>query len=1149
MAVTSIFDDAEIERPELVSPEVSEPQREPVTGVTSIFDDERDYVPAVDKTFLTNEQILKDPLQLKTARDYMVVRQGDYYKTASDEDVLDDFVDHMRWRDTNEAVTIGEAISVYGLEEREKKTYADAYKLYDKLGTAYQAGGVGELADAAAHYTGAILSSPSTFVGGFLGRALSKPVTRGITKLAGGQIEKKVVTEAAKAVTKATPKVVAEKAVSTAVKKESIKKAAKAVEAQVVKKSGLVAAKKSRNELVTAAVIATSFDGSIAAVQDKMNQQSRVNVGAQDEIDWSSVAMAATFGIAGGGFAYFPEAMRGTVKMANTGEKIALSNKLRSIKAKTEVAKDMEISIKKLVTDWDSVAAHGQEKDASKFLRDKAVGWFFDWEDEKSFVRILHKAGADLGTEDKNFSHKVIEYARGLPPQNRSAITKALKPLGINFGELIEIFAGALKEGGENLSKASQASRIFQDFKNTSLAKNQAIQKTLDAEDELAKNLKDTKVTNKTPPPEAVRYLASVWKRLIISHPSTTMVNVKGWGLATAARSFSEILHGGVLGSVGLAQKLAGSTAADKTLAKSSAMFKSNLLLARSLLDPFTSVQGFTDLLESAPSRHKKESLGAFFGGVGDERPEMFNINPKNRLVNATEKAIDAAARVAFVRTQDVYTKSLTGLKELDKLSRMELGVGVEELIAKGQTHLITDDMWDKTVRVLLEDTFSVNYTRGHSNFNQMAKVVEQVSNAPYFGFVFPFGRFINNTVGFTFQYSPLAFLPLVKFQKGIDLEERLVKATVGTTAMVMAYQREKDKQEQGLQWYEERSSTGEVKNVSRLFPLSLYNLMGRFAVDVENGSGVPMSLFDELVKQIGPLGMLKDATSSNPVTEMVTMMTKASEKDGGATLVEFSKQIASMAFGAVAGVAAGYTRPLDPYNDLIGMGGNFDGTISDAIPNRKLAGGMDAALMSFTRYTNNFFSMILGEDKGDGKMFGSPKRTATEAGVVRDPNPIASLFGETIQPRQDSLDILLGMTDHAPFKMDSLTTGVPEYDNFINGTIFPILERKSEALLSSDFFKSRPLHIKRRMVTKMLETSRDEITEGLENGSIGEFEDYLFNERKNFMSLDQAYRAEAKRALGIDVEDRKLTLDDISKLRLWIDVVKDLDEEFVKRQ
>lgn len=1127
--VISIFEMAGVqptteEKASVVTPKVAPAASAPVTTpkreVKSIYD----VANTIKRPYLRNQDILANPTQMKSVRDYMTTRMGDYYKTASNEDVLDDWVDHMRWVNTNEVNTVGEARNVLSLEEKDKPVYADAYRLYDEMGSAYQAGGGAELLDAVGNYTGAVLSSPSTWIGGFVGRALSKPATKLVAKA-----------------TQEALKTGVKEGVETVAKKEVIKKAAKAVEKQVTKTSGIIAGKASRQELVTAAVIGTAFDSTISGAQEALRQRTLVDVGAQKEIDRNAIALNTVFGVIGGGFAYFPHAMRGTVKLGDAGGKMRVAKALRAKEARAKIGTEVEDSVKRLVTDWDAIAKHGQEADAKKFLRDQSLNWFFDVDNEKSFVRILQKLGADLGADEKTFSHKIVEYARGLPPQNRAAITKSLKPLGVNFGEMIDIFAGAMKEGGESLSKASQAKRFYDDFQNVSVKKQQAIRDTLSGEGQVIEN------AAQKAPPEVIKYATSVWKRLLVSHIATTMVNVKGWGLATAARTMSEMLHGGVLGSVGLAQKLMGSAAADKTLAKSSAMFKSNLLLVRSLVDPYTSAQGFFDLLDNAPKTHKRRILETFSGGVGDEGPELFKVNPNNKFVKLTENYVDLAARISFVRTQDIYTKAFSGLKELDKITRIETGVGVEELLAKGKTHLIPEEAWERATKALLEDTYSVNYTKGHSIFNKMAKMVEGASNTPGVGFILPFGRFINNVVGFSYQYSPFAFAPMLKYlnpkikiEDPFDLGERLSKAIVGTTALVMLTSREEEKQKEGLQWNEERTSDGDIQDVSNFFPLSLYNLAGRVIVDLKNGSGVPPALWDELKKQIGPLSAVEELTGAGPLTNFFKNLSEAEEPGQQDILME----VGALVIGMLSGVAAGYTRPFDPVNDLLGVSTDLDGITNDATPDRKMAEGSDKILQNFSRYTSTFFNLLLGEDTGDGKFFGTVKKSATEEKPLRDPNPISRLAGAPLKNRQDSIDIILGMVDLAPYRMDSLTTGVPEYDDFINGTIFPILERKAEAMLSSDLFMSRPKHIQREMVSKMLSESRKEVLDGLENGSLTNFEDYTFNERRKFMSLPQSYRAEAKKALRITTEDRDLSAEEVEMLQLWIEINKELDDE-----
>lgn len=1125
----NLFEVAGVNKPEEEQQALTAPTRAPTaptpvqaTQPRSLFDVAGVAPPESSYgSYRTNEGVMNTPANMSIIRNYMVHRKGDYYKNLSDEETLDDFVDHMRWMETNEVSTFGEARQVFDLEEKDKPLYSEAYRIYDSIGNAYQAGGIGEVGDAALNYVGAVSSAPSTWIGGFVGRALSK----GGSKAAGKVLQK--------ALKQGVQEAVIDKGV-----KAGIKATAKTFEKKVTKKVGAISAKKSRKEMVAAALIGATTDGSMATYQNLMLQDTKIEAGYKTERDYQEAAFSAVFGLVGGGMAYLPDAMRGTVKLDETAKKIKLAGKLRAKEAKKVVGAKLEDSVKQLASDWETLAKQGQSLDAKKYIREKTIDWFFDVDNEKSFVRILMAAGAELEENNKGFSHQMIEFARGLPVQQRSAITRHLKPFGINFGEMIEIFAGALKEGGENLSAASKASRLFQDFKYTAVAKKKAIEDTLSAEDLLAQAQQDK------PSPQVFKYLTSVWKRLLVSHPGTTMLNVKGWGVATGARTMSEILHGGVLGSVGLAQKMMGVEAADKTLAKSSAMFKSNGLLIRSLLDPYTAVQGFRDLLDHAPAKHRKDSLSTFFGGIGDERPEIFKLDPTAKGVRATEWAVDKAAAIALVKTQDIYTKAFSGLKELDKLSRIELGVGVEDLLAKGQTHLITDDMWEKAVKVLLEDTFSVNHTRGDGPFNAIAKTIESFSNTPGFGFIFPFGRFVNNTMSFSYQYSPLAFLPITKYQKGIDLQERMAKAVVGTSALMMVASREEEKQKEGLQWNEERTSTGDIKDVQGVFPLSLYNLVGRIVANVKNGGGVPLALKDELVKQVGPLGVLDDLTSSNPLTDLVRELSRVAEKDDGAEFTGTLSLIAEMLAGVGTNIAAGFTRPMDAVNDAAGMFLDIRGVVDDSVVDRKQSGGMERVIQNFSRYTNTFFNLLLGEDTGKGKLYGTPKNSAIEDRAMKDPNPISRTLGAPIKPRQDSIDILLGKVDMAPFKADSFTSGVPEYDDFLNNTVFPILERKAESLLESEFFNGRPLSIQRVMVNDMLKEARKEVIDALENGFLGNMDEVLFNERKKFVaSTPQAYRAEAKRYLGITTEDRELSFEEMEMLQSWIDINKDLDE------
>ena len=52
----------------------------------------------------------------------------------SDKKMVDNFVDHMRWFNTNMVSTSGEIMYVSKATDEQKRNAGEAYKTYDKLG-------------------------------------------------------------------------------------------------------------------------------------------------------------------------------------------------------------------------------------------------------------------------------------------------------------------------------------------------------------------------------------------------------------------------------------------------------------------------------------------------------------------------------------------------------------------------------------------------------------------------------------------------------------------------------------------------------------------------------------------------------------------------------------------------------------------------------------------------------------------------------------------------------------------------------------------------------------------------------------------------------------------------------------------------------
>ena len=70
-------------------------------------------------------------------RDYMIDRKGVDYKELSDQEVVDDFVEHMRYFNANSVSTAGEVRFIGKADDMRKAKARRAYQIYDQLGNVF----------------------------------------------------------------------------------------------------------------------------------------------------------------------------------------------------------------------------------------------------------------------------------------------------------------------------------------------------------------------------------------------------------------------------------------------------------------------------------------------------------------------------------------------------------------------------------------------------------------------------------------------------------------------------------------------------------------------------------------------------------------------------------------------------------------------------------------------------------------------------------------------------------------------------------------------------------------------------------------------------------------------------------------------------
>ena len=1069
-----------------------------------------------EPVILNQSDVLADPSKVGAVRDYMIDRFGVQWKDRPDEEVVDSYTTHMHYVNANEIYTIGEYRYITNSDEEKKARAGEAYKVYQQLGNMFTNESVGEIAEGVYDYAAGLITSPSTWLGGFVGRAVTGAATTA-----------------------------AKRAIIQTAARQAFKTGGKPAAAKVI-------AEASKRKALAEIGIATLSDSAMATYGDTIYQSTMMEAGAQDQYSLLQTAVSAIGGLAGGGFAAVPIIAKSTNKgLAQTGKSIRASSAQRNATAIDRALPRIRKSVSKVVDDSVSWAKMLKEGKPAMDMPLKELtemnSWFYDSRNPDSIFNILIEEGMRFKGTDSRVTEQFVNFVRNMPAQKRDEVNEALGPLGIQVGELANIVARLQSESGKTMNLASQAAKIMQEVNGVTAARTAANKAIVEG----SQGVSDDVAT-----PEVARYVASLWRRLLVSHPATTIVNVQGWGQAFGARSIAEVLHGGALGTSGLVGKALGRKWGDKQLNTARHLIKNQIFKAKTLLDPYSTRESFQQILEELGTNSQKDKIfKEYFGGVGHvDNPKAFNINPNNKVVKGMEKYADAASYYTLVKTQDVYTKSLSAMAALDKSTRKHLDKGLEQVIRDGETWKITKEMLDESVGGALKDTFSTDYTKGRGTLNAVADVVERMSNAPYLGFLFPFGRFMNNNMAFILEYSPLSVMGIASKlpSKGGRKElaemgeeaigDRLAKATVGTVALATLIGWSAQQEADGFQWNEIEDSGGSVANRQNVAPASAYLIAARIGHLLEKGEGVPMELFTELGQQLGPGNMMRALDQDNPITPVIEALTQASspEEQKG-----YMQLLGEAVKGITGTVASGMTRPLDALNVSVSTVMEDTAGIKDVTIDRRQAESiLDATQQELFRYTDNLFAPFLGEENEDGKKtIGVPLRTSTRPeGDVRDPNPTATLTGrKEVLPKND-IDKLLGMVNFPAWKADQ-RTAVPGFDRFVNERVAPILNRKARALLDNKAFQNATQDVRLRQVKKLLIDVRDGVKKSLEDNNIGTPQQRLLQERAKWSSLPQSDRDHARMQLGITTPDKELNSIQLRQLREFVDNFQDFND------
>jgi len=1098
-----------------VTPEVSQTRDALRSGPMSIEDFEKSFIEPDDddQTNYGLEGSLKksDLRKGRNARDiraYMISRFGKRYRIGGKKDdnaVVEDFFDHMRAFNTNTVSTVTEARFMSKASDADKAAARRAYELYDATGNVFVNDGVWGAVDGVKDYFVNIATDPSNYIGALTGgvaRASAFGVSQGakatvrasIAKATNEALKKGATREAAKKAGKEAGEAVLDKAVKAGVQGPQARAFSKKVaqrEYDLAMRSARLKARKGatdkiKKDAMRKSLYYTGFtDAGIAALQDAQIQGVYMDAEAQQEYSYLQTGLSSLLGGVGVGVQLL--GMKNPVKSgledARIESEIMGLRERRAIKDPANFAKLLDKDGKKEITEdiiknvkeWREKVDAGREQFGLAAATDltvykRIILGSTGKGDKDGLAYQLAKRGYKL-SKGETISDALSSVTSLIPEKELNQINDMLKVTGMTLGEaagakesLGNLVAADANRGGTVLNVMSQASKIV----NAGVvgghdAINNATQEILKREADVADRSK------------IFSYGQNLWRRLLVSSPATTAINVAGFGQYYVGSTIADVITGTGYTVAGLA--IGGDRG--KQLRRVGAVYGDILGQKFSnLLDPYTTHDAYMAFLKE--NKKARDILFETVSGGIERTGERYGVDITKGPVKVAETVANAANMVAGVRVQDTFTKSQMFMSELDKYIRIKHGRSYMDIMRAGDTELIDDDVVGAAIDQTLRSVFSKDYTTDDQMLGTAAKLVEKFSSIPVVGTILPFGRFFNNVVATTYQWTAGGAVDLVshmvrkdKSMKDITMHQAVARSTVGITALNLAANMDEERRQKNLGVYEVEIGQ-DIADLKNSYPFSAFLVGGRIWNLMRQGETIPQELYEELGTQIAVGQFAKDAQFGNDMMNILDYFLNESRDP------QALGQVAGAFFSKAGGnYLSGYTRPLDALNKAVGYIADVD-TAKDP----RQARGLDQFAQYSTKYVDNIMEAFIGKIDS---VTGEELAVGIREGDVYDMNPFARILGLTIKQDKTSAEELYSVAEMAPWKA-SERTEIPAYDKVFNKLLAPILEEEADIMLSSEKFQNANLNIKRKMVKNKLKEIRSKVKDLVESqGTEGE--------------------------------------------------------------
>jgi hypothetical protein len=1111
-----------------VRPEL--PTGEPATGLAAFA-----FLDEFKKGTLTKEKSMADPRVINAMKTGLDFRFGDrglasnlatglaggaiggYTKDMSNEDIFEQWQNWMRSFAGGQTVTTANEIAFLStLDDEEKSLLGAQYEMFDKNPNIFSAEtGWGEMFDGIKDYASAAVWDPLTLVSLGVGKALGA----GATKTAGLAVRS-----------------AAQTAFRSALKKGMSREAAVAA-SQSASKAAFV-----RVGLVDASkYAAVDFVANVST--DIAYQSAMMDTGVQDEYQLSQTVMAgmATMllpAIVGGSRTFSawsnsanaPAPFKAAVGVHNLFKGLGKEDILAAQKARVnfpQVESEMGNLLKNFgensaeYTDWSKVAGDaraslGGSLDATDneklFMRSFLFGSPKEKGGAKGFVNVMSDAGlVFVEREDTNITNFIGDAINFLPADS-TIVADFVKTFQREFGsisknvdnlktpkELSEFWKGRQSAVGSRLWDSKQSSVLISRG-ITDKSTNSALADAMNRE--ISEKTKKTR--------EAGKYTLSLYKSLLTSHISTTMLNVKGWAATSAAGTVSDVIQGTLeLMTAPAIRVLKGEDAYSEAIKAGRGSISGALRRGVNFLQPGDTIEKALEYMKYSPQTFKALSrdLGGDSGAAaGVDTLKRLGMDPKDKVNLGLESTRNLFQALSGQKLQDETTKMLSFMSNVDLMIRREYGMdynsfmtdpklGFVEMHSPRYRNIVEANALDRTQR----EVYSKDWTskKGSSLALNAARYMEGISANEVGGYVIPFGKFFNNSMAMMSDYSGVNAVRILggKYLLGKksttlaaeETSQLLAKATVGITAAYMMSDQKMSNLAEGLKWNQQREDDGSITDKTYEFPESMLHLVGQLIAHYRKDEQIPPELAAEAVDfTIGQ--------TFRGASDAVQVMDNLAKAIASGDLGSSGKQALNIAFGSLARIASGATRPLDMPNQAIKLA-----TGDWVEPDRNTNGDSwtDFSLTKkATRYFDEFFEAVgLGADGSpNAAKPTSPYQQAPDAGRV---------VGTRTTPGNSKAEQLMnsvGIPSWQAFRWGN----DPEVKNHMNALVGPVFEAEAAQIFREhpDFF-DLPLYNRQVLVEGVLKRSREQTQSWMESeGGDFSYRDRLAKVNKNDLKL-----------------------------------------------